>query len=179
MDEKPKRKRGESSHEIDFVTALTVEECVERLERGPARTLDYRLSVRTDGARFKVEVLGNTGNTRAPMAVLAEVDGYIQPWKTSHLRPGITVTRVTAHSETKSRLISNYWALVPIPISVFYAYILDTELASLVVPVLGVFITTVLLVSMTRTADKFNRQIPDLRQWLMWQLYEPPGPPEE
>jgi hypothetical protein len=169
MDEKPKRKRRASPPEIDFVTALTVEECLEQLERGPARTLDYRLSVRTDGMRFKVEALAD----RAPMAVLAELDGYLLTWPNG--------TRVTARSETKYKPDSPYWALAPILVSFLYAYIYSKNSAwfLVLIPAIGVFAALLMLKLLARIADRALRQIPDLDEWLRQQIYEPPSLPEE
>ncbi len=179
MDEKPKHKRGQSLNEIDFVTALSIEECVERLERGPAHTLDYRLTVRTDGERFKVEVLGNTRPARAPMMiVLAEMNGHLHPWTTG--------TQVMARSETKYRPHSPYWAFLLVPLSCLYASFLFAALGGetvvcigLLIVAAGVISSAVLSAYVADTLDKVNRQIPDLRQWLMQQIYESPGLPEE
>jgi hypothetical protein len=183
MDEKPKRKRGENPIEVHFYTALTVEECTERLERGPSHTLDYRLSVRTDGERFKVEVLGDTGTTPGSMTVLAEMDGNLQPWT---MRKGTSATRVAAETKNKVTLLNPslavylmiIWQLVVIVLMIseevddlefFFVYgVLVGGLVSTLAWLYGVYMT-----------DKISCQIPDLDQWLMDQIYEPPGVSEE
>ncbi len=182
---KPKHKRAEFPSEIDFVTALTVEECLEQLERGPARTLDYRLLVRTDGARFKIEVLGNTGYSPPSMTVLAEMDGYLQAGKTVHLRTKTPATRVVA----KTKNIRNPWnpnyAIIPLvfwPIFTIVFMIVQKEssiefLFKFGCLVGGAFAATLYVYSVYMT-EKITRQIPDLHEWLRQQLYEPPALPE-
>jgi hypothetical protein len=53
MKQKRKAKRGQ--YTLDFVTSLSVEECVRQLEQAAFRSVDERLSARSDGQRFVVE----------------------------------------------------------------------------------------------------------------------------
>ncbi len=96
-----KPKRAEFPSEIDFVTALTVEECLEQLERGPRRASNFRLAVRREGKMFRVEALGNSG------AVLMQLNGYLRREKTG--------TKVM--TELESRYIPRTsLSMVPIPV---------------------------------------------------------------
>lgn len=187
MDEKPKRKRGQNPTETSFVTALSVEECIERLERGPSHTLDYRLSVRTDDDRFKIEVLGEADTGRGSMTVLAEMNGYLQLERTRHLRKGGTlVTRVVADTKISVRLWDPrlaVWIMIIWQIGVIVYMVsekdYDPEILVYFGFLLGGLFSAIYWISSVSTISKVNRQLPDLHEWLMDQIYEPPDLVEE
>jgi hypothetical protein len=176
-DEKPKRKREESSNSLDFVTALTVEQCVERLERGPAHTLDYRLTVRTDGQRFVVEALGAYGAPQAGTQMgLANFQGHLSRISTGNTRVhGITIK--------KNPYVSiPAWVIFPAtPIIIFTAMVVTGRSFSLENILLFLLITGVttiplglLYLTTKYYARKIDKRAPDLRRWVRKQLDIPP-----
>ncbi len=82
MDAKPKRKNTSDENGIEFVTALSVDECVERLERSATRSVDLRLNVRVNDARFAVDALDEVG-TRG-LKVVAELHGNLVTQQNDH-----------------------------------------------------------------------------------------------
>lgn len=53
MSEKPKRKASPPA--LDFVTTLSIEDCVQRLKDAAFSTIDQRLSIRANEQQFVVE----------------------------------------------------------------------------------------------------------------------------
>jgi len=162
---KPKRKRKESDNSLSFVTALTVEQCVERLEKGPAHTLDYRLTVRTDGQRFVVEVWGET----KPPSITASLVGYLSEKAEGSTRVSGTVLGSTLY---ENRWIPALMPLVGMMLLIGFMAANDAQDRMLV----GVIALT--LTAFARfwfyEGARIARLTPDLRRWVMDQLYEPP-----
>lgn len=168
--DKPKRKRGERNPRIDFVTALTVEQCVERLERGPAHTLDYRLTVRTDQDCFIVEAWGQFFPER-PL-VTAQIDGYLD------CTPNGT-TRVSGDFTEKKPYDKTWFTfIVQMILFVLCGFTVINVKEASGRPVIIIFylaFSGFTLGYLYYQAVRFQKQTPNLRQWLYDLLYVPPN----
>jgi hypothetical protein len=163
-DEKPKRKREESGNSLDFVTALTVEQCVERLERGPAHTLDHRLTVRTDGQRFVVEAWGEI--SRRPRTI-ARLEGRLSQGANDSTRVFGMVTNNNPYDN---------WGMIAIPVIIvlWWGMLNLIGLGGVGVTVFNLVIIVGYVGILASLSDKFDQQTPDLRRWVRDQLYVPP-----
>jgi hypothetical protein len=173
-NEKPKRKREKSGNSLDFVTALTVEQCVERLEKGPAHTLDYRLTVRTDGQRFVVEALGSLGGkAQGAQLVLADFQGHLERTQTGSTRVyGIYAKKNRYHPERAWELTIIILLLVLVALS--NSPDRDDWMVVLFTSVLILLCTAVMYFSLDHYNTKLDEQTLDLGQWIKDQLSEPP-----
>jgi hypothetical protein len=161
---KVKRKRDETSVTLDFVTALTVEQCVERLEKGPTHTLDYRLTVRTDGRRFVVEAWGEMSGRSW---LVANFEGRLNP--TTH-----GPTRVSGFATTKNPWDSLWPPLLMLTVAVVLCVV---EWSNSPVSILWLGAAAVFYWFYSHSGTRVAEQTPDLRRWVRKQLDMPPEQP--
>lgn len=167
MDAKLKRKNTSDENGIEFVTALSQDECAERLERSAARSVDYRLNVRVNGARFAVDALAEVGTQG--LKVVAELHGDLVAQQNDH-----TLVRAHYHYQKNPwNLITN---VVLNGIMAFGIGYLFGGLAYIVMSTdfVGILIGTVSAVgfffvsysNMDMKMQEFDRHLPNFRAWL-------------
>jgi len=103
MDAKPKRKTTFDSNVVEFVTELSMAECLERLEHGPSHTLAYRLNVRISGTQFIVDALEEL--PRQGLRVVAELSGSLASQSDGHTQVKAYFTDKTHKKPDQEQLL--------------------------------------------------------------------------
>ncbi len=183
MDIKPKRKNTPDKNGIEFVTALSVDECTARLELAAVRTFDHRLSIRVDAKRFAVDVLTEV---RATHIVIAKLVGVLAPLDDNRTRVRAVYQLVNSNYAVHSPLVRWLMAgmiggmfgfviggVAGIAISLFGG---ADELAlvsgMLVGNVFMLISTLILFVEFKAENAAVAREIPDFNVWLREHLFE-------
>lgn len=165
MNEKPKRDQNPPA--LDFVTALTPPECVERLKEAAFNTIEQRLSIRATEHKFVVEMPG----IRYPRSITSTIRCHGFFTRTAQ------GTRVTAYSTEVGQPWSYrqpYSSLLMIGVALLIIMVIyDQEKdigwgASLF---LGVFMTVIYVGGYFYQAQK-TAKAEALKQYLWQLIYE-------
>jgi hypothetical protein len=173
---KPKRKRDHINWRLDFVTALTVDECRERLERATARLApDWQRIYLGDDNSFIIERLVTRGvqGTDYEGAVEIRFKGTLEQVATG------TRVRGTITEDTYERLMTAKWlvgvlAVIALTMLGIAAIVTGTwEILIVAVVVFGLFVAGV-----TWDWNRTKWYPVQLMNWIRQQLFVPPNPIE-
>ena len=172
MDAKPKRKNTSDSETIEFVTTLSLYECVDRLERAAARTLEHRVDVRVSGRRFVAEVEAEI-TKREPKRVVAKLSGELYTSENNHTR-----VRARYHNRNpyKPNDIILYAVLMALGMGFSCGFIvgLNDPSSGIVIGIvsgIGFFFWSHALFE--RRSERIEREIPNFNRWLRKHLDAP------
>ncbi len=173
MDAKPKRKNTPDTNRIEFVTTLSLDECVARLERGPTRTLDHRVNVRIDGTRFAVDTQIESGNV---LMVVAELNGQLIPHQNNHTL--VRANRVDRNPYSAPAYLARELLAVvllgPMTGAFVGLILLQSWLWSIAISIIAWVVWYVLVSeSNERRIRAFDQKVPDLNAWLRQHLDAP------
>jgi len=154
-----------SEPRIDFVTALSVDDCVNTLRHGAARTVEQWLSVRLKDGRVFVESLAGRNRRGQPSQLwLLRFEG--------HLTPVSVGTRVHGVVVRNSKLEGG---LAVVGIVTAALSVLGIALSVPFIGVLSVFLLILFAAYYVRYQKLLNQQAHDLRQWVYEWLTVPQG----
>jgi len=150
---------------VDFVTVLSVDDCVRSLKHGAARHVEQRLSVRlTDGRLFIESLAGHARRGQSSQLWLLRFEGSLTPVSVGTRVHGVVVRNNRLEGGLAAAgMVTAALSVVGIALSLPF------------VGILSVFLLILFAAYYVHYQKLANQQATDLRQWVYEWLTIPQG----